>query len=721
MLALAACGGGKSNAAPVANAGSARTVDVGAAVTLSGAASSDTDGTIAGYSWTQTAGASVALANAGTSQAGFTVPQSASGTTLTFSLVVTDNQGSTSPPASVSITVSTNFPPVASAGSAQTVLGGVTVTLNGSASNDPDGSIAGYAWTQTAGTAVTLSNAASAQPTFTAPLPTASTSLSFSLVVTDNRGATSAASAVSITVNPLPPTVSLQGNVRFARVGFLNTSPFGLNYANPVLQPARGIILNVLDATTQAIVATTVTDANGHYVFSVPTNTSVVLQAVARMQRDGTQPLPRWDMRVQNGVPGNTPYTFSGASFSSAVGVQDLDIPLGISSGGTATGQRASGPFAILDTLYRAMQVALGVAPTTNFPVLIVDWGSQTAGTFFSLSGGQHIALMADLTEDTDEFDQHVLAHEFGHYIEENFSRSDSIGGSHAIGEKLDPRVAFGEGFGTAFAAIVMNDPLVRDSYVDNGVSRGGGFSVEVNPPSPSFSVAGPGCWCNEVSVWSILWDLYDSSSDGSDNIALGFAPIWDVLTNAQRTTPSATTIFSFITGLIAARPADTSLINTLVSAQNITAGVGGSAITAFATNEANNPLSAVPGVLPVFTPLMLGAPVVVRSVDDAGRYNKVGNRHFLQFTAPTTRSVTLTLSTSNVATDRDPDFVVYNAGVPISAGVNSSTEHPETETFNVTAGTTYVIDAYDCANGCSVNPTPQGTPGDYDLTVTIN
>lgn len=721
MLALAACGGGKANTAPTANAGSARTVDVGAAVTLSGAASSDADGTIAGYSWTQTAGASISLTNAGTSQAGFTVPQSASGSTLTFSLVVTDNQGAASAPASVSITVNANIAPVASAGSAQTVLGGAAVTLNGSASNDADGSIASYAWTQTAGTAVTLSGAGGAQPTFTAPLPTVSTALTFSLVVTDNRGATSAPAAVTITVNPLPPTVSLQGNVRFARAGFLNTSPFGLNYANPVLQPARGITLNALDATTQAVVATTVTDASGHYAFSVPANTTVVLQAVARMQRDSTQPLPRWDVRVQNGVPGNTPYTFSGASFSSAVGVQDLDIPLGISSAGIATGQRASGPFAILDTIYRAMQVVLGVKADANFPTLIVDWGSQTAGTFFSLSGGQHIALMADLTEDTDEFDQHVLAHEFGHYIEENFSRSDSIGGSHAIGDKLDPRVAFGEGFGTAFAAIVMNDPLVRDSYVDNGVSRGGGFSVEINPPSPSFSIAGPGCWCSEVTVWSILWDLYDSSADGADSITLGFSPIWDVMTNAQRTTPAATTIFSFISGLIAARPADTSLINALVSAQNITAGPGGSAITAFAANETNNPLGAVPGILPVFTPITLGTPVVVRSVDDAGRYNKVGNHHFLQFTATTTRSVTLTLSTSNTALDRDPDFWVFNAGTAISGGQNSSTEHPETETFNVTAGTTYVIDAYDCANGCSVNPSPQGTPGDYDLTVTIN
>ena len=46
-------------------------------------------------------------------------------------------------------------------------------------------------------------------------------------------------------------------------------------------------------------------------------------------------------------------------------------------------------------------------------------------------------------------------------------------------------------------------------------------------------------------------------------------------------------------------------------------------------------------------------------------------------------------------------------------AGIN---ENPEVESFTATAGT-YIIDAYDCANGCG----DQGTPGDYLITVTIN
>jgi hypothetical protein len=44
-----------------------------------------------------------------------------------------------------------------------------------------------------------------------------------------------------------------------------------------------------------------------------------------------------------------------------------------------------------------------------------------------------------------------------------------------------------------------------------------------------------------------------------------------------------------------------------------------------------------------------------------------------------------------------------------------------ESATFQASAGD-YVVDVYDCANGCDTpEDAPEGTPGDYNLTVTIN
>ena len=83
------------NGLPTANAGLDQGVNENDPVTLSGSGS-DSDGTITGYSWTQTAGTpTVTLTGASSATAGFTAPSVAANTDLTFQLTVTDNNGGT--------------------------------------------------------------------------------------------------------------------------------------------------------------------------------------------------------------------------------------------------------------------------------------------------------------------------------------------------------------------------------------------------------------------------------------------------------------------------------------------------------------------------------------------------------------------------------------------------------------------------------------------------
>lgn len=200
---------------PVADAGNNQTLTEGAGVTLDGSLSSDADGSITGYLWQQLSGTSVSLSNNGVSQPTFTAPNVPANTTdeLVFKLTVTDNDGLSSTD-QVSVFVQdvavSNTPPVAVAGTDQSVNELDPVTLDASASTD-DGSITSYLWQQTAGTSVSLTNPNTAITGFTAPAVTSlGDTLTFKLTVTDNLGVSST-DYINILVNDVdqPPVAKI--------------------------------------------------------------------------------------------------------------------------------------------------------------------------------------------------------------------------------------------------------------------------------------------------------------------------------------------------------------------------------------------------------------------------------------------------------------------------------------------------------------------------------
>lgn len=208
----------KANRPPVVDAGSDLTVNAGDAVTLNGNAD-DPEGRPLAIQWQQVEAEGVpqmVLAGADTREPTFTAPADITeAVTLQFRMSATDDEGQATED-TVAVTVNPvvagNQPPVAVAQN-QVVDESAQVTLDGSASDDPDGDNANLAfeWTQVeipeGQQPVTLSDPNAAAPTFTALATAVDLALKFRLIVTDEQNAVSEPIIVTVTIQDTGPDV----------------------------------------------------------------------------------------------------------------------------------------------------------------------------------------------------------------------------------------------------------------------------------------------------------------------------------------------------------------------------------------------------------------------------------------------------------------------------------------------------------------------------------
>ena len=162
---------GGTNKPPIANAGPDQTIILPKdSIVLDGSLSSDPDGTIISYHWTRISGPF--SANILKTDSSKTLVNGLVMGVYKFELKVIDDKGASAKD-TVQIIVNDpsqpNRPPVANAGADQTItFPANTVTLDGSASTDPDNNITSYAWTKISGpSSFNIANASTAQTQIT--------------------------------------------------------------------------------------------------------------------------------------------------------------------------------------------------------------------------------------------------------------------------------------------------------------------------------------------------------------------------------------------------------------------------------------------------------------------------------------------------------------------------------------------------------------------------
>jgi hypothetical protein len=522
-----------------------------------------------------------------------------------------------------------------------------------------------------------------------------------------SSAASSSSMLSSSSASSVIETVNLSGTLTYDYVPH-NVNHIGLNYAAIEQRPIRGAVVELIDNSGQ-VKATTNSTADGAFSLAVQKNINVKVRVKAQLLKKES---PSWNFKVTDNTANNALYVLDGqlASTGATDSTRALNAGSGWDGSSYAT-TRSAAPFAILDDIYIGVNRVAAAGNTENLSPLELHWSTKNSeadgdydkgeiGTSFY--DGSAIYILGDANSDTDEYDPHVLLHEWGHYLEDELFRSDSLGGEHSDGEFLDIRVAMSEGFANAFSGMMTNDNNYMDAS-DTNQAEGFTFNIarKVRPNRGYFS---------EGSVGSIFYNFYTSSTNKT---ADDFTSIFKTLSHASYYANDAfTSIYLFQAQLKTLFPEYIALLESLMQEQLIFG------TDEFGTGETNNGGLAVE--LPIYKNVTVNnIPVNVCSDAEYGEQNRLGNAQFvkLNITFAGNYKINLVKSGGDMVSSK-PEFLVYRKGEEIiydSVSVNDGVSG----TLNLSSGI-YMIEAYDYNNFDGEN-TDARNKTCFDLSVTAN
>lgn len=148
------------------------------------------------------------------------------------------------------------------------------------------------------------------------------------------------------------------------------------------------------------------------------------------------------------------------------------------------------------------------------------------------------IYLLGDLNVNTDEYDDDVILAQLASFIMNSVARLDTISGPIAYDAKLDPRVAFSEGFPIGFATGFGKQRYFKDS---RGVQATTPDSISYDMKSGTLENQG---WYVIGSVAKVVHDILDD--DGLNILSF---EVFDAVTEAAKS-GAFITIHSFINAI---------------------------------------------------------------------------------------------------------------------------------------------------------------------------
>jgi len=334
-----------------------------------------------------------------------------------------------------------------------------------------------------------------------------------------------------------PVSVTVSGKIQYEdkeydENGFTGKTSF---------KAARFVSVDIVNAASPAAPLTTgVTDANGAY--SVSLDAAELSLSVYIRVNSTAKPVNSPAIEVKS----LSPVALYGVVGSTFIPSGDVNVNINI-----PVTNSAAGAFNILD-VYTSGFEFIHYLSGTYPPALTAYWMiGNSNGTFFctDASGcfpgapGAGIYVL-NYGGDSDEFDDDVLWHEFGHFTAANYSHDDSPGGMHYLSSNdLDLRLSWSEGWGDFFPGAVkywLNsspDTRVRLSssltmpisqYVDT-TGKQAGISINIDQPYQGTNSANDPYIhaSSEIAVAKVLWNLMTGTGN------FGMPSVWNVVTDS--------------------------------------------------------------------------------------------------------------------------------------------------------------------------------------------
>lgn len=268
--------------------------------------------------------------------------------------------------------------------------------------------------------------------------------------------------------------------------------------------PAARVAVEAVRAFDEQVIASGYTDLDGAYSLDVSVQGPPQVRVRALTEVEPGAPA----VSLRTGLsPDAGPIAVSSPELVLEPAGAVVDVLADAQGGGAA--------FNALDVAGRAlafMGEVLGV-PAAPLALAWKPGSADPCGTCYY--GNTGVLTLSGTAADDDAYDDAVVAHETGHHFEMAHGVADSPGGYHD-GRRIDPRVAWSEGFANAFAAVVLQDSL----YVDVR-ALGATLVLDIESVSHEQSYGtSDGTMTGAVSedlVGAVLWDLIDAGPEPLD------------------------------------------------------------------------------------------------------------------------------------------------------------------------------------------------------------